>query len=50
MHHLRKIGIIGGGFSGTLTAVHLIEKTVKPIEIFIINKKSTVTKGVAYTT
>ena len=50
MHRLRKIGIIGGGFSGTLTAVHLIEKTVKPIEIFIINKKSTVTKGVAYTT
>lgn len=50
MHRLKKIGIIGGGFSGTLTAVHLIEKTVKPIEIFIINKKSTVTKGVAYTT
>ena len=50
MKQLKKIGIIGGGFSGTITAVNLIDKSQKPLEIFLINKKSNLTKGVAYNT
>src|ERR1051326_544108 len=45
---MKKVGIIGGGFSGTMTAVHLIKKTVEPIEIIIINVKETLNKGIAY--
>ena len=43
-----KIGIIGGGFSGTMTAVQLISKTDIPLSITIINEKETLNKGFAY--
>lgn len=45
---MKKIGIIGGGFSGTLTAIHLIEKTSAPLELLIINEKGNFNKGIAY--
>ncbi len=52
----QKIGIIGGGFAGTMTAVQLVlqadtfEKNhVKnDLEIFIINQKQSFNKGIAY--
>jgi len=43
-----KIGIIGGGFAGTMTAIQLIEKTATPCEIILINKTATLNKGLAY--
>lgn len=45
---MKKFGIIGGGFSGTMTAVHLIRNTVEPIEIIIINERETFNKGIAF--
>lgn len=45
---MKKIGIIGGGFSGTLSAVHLIEKAKTTFEIIIINEKGNFNKGIAY--
>jgi uncharacterized NAD(P)/FAD-binding protein YdhS len=48
MTTLKKIGIIGGGFTGTLTAVHLIEKSTQPCEIILINKHESLNKGLAY--
>ena len=50
MEVFKTIGIIGGGFCGTLTAIHLIEKSTVPIHIFIINKKTNFNKGIAYHT
>lgn len=45
---MRKIGIIGGGFSGTMTAVQLVEKAIEPIEIIIIDASAFLSKGIAY--
>lgn len=45
---MKKIGIIGGGFTGTMTAVQLIDKSNKPCEIIIINERETLNKGIAY--
>lgn len=45
---MKKIGIIGGGFSGTMTAVQLIDKSTEPLEIILINERETLNKGIAY--
>ncbi|MGQ0827232.1 MAG: FAD/NAD(P)-binding protein [Bacteroidota bacterium] len=45
---MKRIGIIGGGFSGTMTAVNLMISATKPIEIIAINEKETFNKGVAF--
>lgn len=45
---MKKIGIIGGGFSGTMLAVHLVEKADSPLEIILINEKQTLHRGIAY--
>jgi uncharacterized NAD(P)/FAD-binding protein YdhS len=45
---MKKIGIIGGGFAGTMTAIQLIEKASAPCEIIVINKTETFNKGIAY--
>jgi uncharacterized NAD(P)/FAD-binding protein YdhS len=45
---MKTIGIIGAGFSGTMTAVQLIEKSNVPFEIIIINERETLNKGFAY--
>ena len=42
---MKKIGIIGGGFSGTMTAVQLITKTPVPLSISIINEKESFNKA-----
>lgn len=45
---MKKIGIIGGGFTGTMTAVQLVEKATEAFEIFLINERETLNKGIAY--
>jgi uncharacterized NAD(P)/FAD-binding protein YdhS len=45
---MKKIGIIGGGFTGTMTAVQIIEKSPIPCEILLICPSETLNKGVAY--
>jgi len=45
---MKKIGIIGGGFTGTMTAVQLIDKSTEPFEIILINERETLNKGIAY--
>lgn len=45
---MKKIGIIGGGFTGTMTAVQLIDKSTEPCEIILINERETLNKGIAY--
>lgn len=45
---MKKIGIIGGGFTGTMTAVQLIYKSTAPCEIILINERETLNKGIAY--
>lgn len=45
---MKKIGIIGGGFAGTMTAVQLIDKLTEQCEIILINERETLNKGIAY--
>lgn len=45
---MKKIGIIGGGFTGTMTAVQLIAKSTEPFEIILFNERDTLNKGIAY--
>ncbi len=45
MYH---IGIIGGGFSGTITAVQLIRKCVTPVKITLISDPESLNRGRAY--
>ena len=45
---MRKIGIIGVGFTGTMTAVHLINKASWPFEIILINERQSLNRGIAY--
>lgn len=44
------ISIVGGGFSGTAVALHLIETSTKRISISLIEKASVLAQGVAYST
>lgn len=45
---MKRIGIIGAGFSGIMTAVNLINKSNSEIEIFIFEKENPIAKGIAY--
>lgn len=45
-----RIAIVGGGFSGTMTAVHLLRNAKEPLEIHIIERKPPLGRGVAYGT
>src|SRR5580698_4726404 len=45
-----KIAIIGGGFSGVMTAVNLARLGRQPLEITIINQGRAMGRGVAYGT
>lgn len=47
---MKHIGIIGGGFSGTLTAVNLCRLSEGPLKISIINNGYPLGRGVAYST
>jgi len=45
---MKRIGIIGAGFSGTMTAVNLIENSNEIIEILLFEKENPIGKGIAY--
>lgn len=47
---MKKIGIVGGGFSGMMTAVHLIRNTEEPIHLIIFEPSGIIGKGIAYNT
>ncbi|MBX9879430.1 MAG: FAD/NAD(P)-binding protein [Candidatus Obscuribacterales bacterium] len=44
------IAIIGGGFSGTMTAVQLMRKASQPLKVVLIERNERIAKGVAYGT
>ena len=46
---MKKIGIIGCGFSGTMVAVHLIRNTTEAMELIMIDPSADTGKGIAYT-
>lgn len=45
-----RIAIVGGGFSGVMTAVNLSRLAKRPLHLFIINHQRPVGRGVAYGT
>jgi uncharacterized NAD(P)/FAD-binding protein YdhS len=47
---MKQIVIIGGGFSGTLTAINLARLSSVPLEITIVNQGPVSCRGVAYST
>jgi uncharacterized NAD(P)/FAD-binding protein YdhS len=47
---MRTIAIIGGGFAGTMTAVHLMKQANMPLNIIIINTRFPLITGIAYAT
>ncbi len=47
---MKKIGIIGCGFAGTMTAVQIINKSNVPCEIIVIDKQEKLNRGIAYST
>lgn len=47
---MKRITIIGGGASGTLLAVQLLRLATEPIEINMVEKRSVIGRGVAYST
>ncbi len=47
--HMRSIAIIGAGFSGSLTAIHLARTTTTtPLKIYLIDRRGTFGPGLAY--
>jgi uncharacterized NAD(P)/FAD-binding protein YdhS/glyoxylase-like metal-dependent hydrolase (beta-lactamase superfamily II) len=44
------VAIIGGGFSGTMVAVHLLQNATVPLCIKLIEQRPEVGKGIAYST
>ncbi len=45
---MRRIAIIGGGASGTLLAINLLKNAKEPLQIYLIEKRSEVGRGVAF--
>lgn len=50
MHRLTSVAIIGGGFSGICTTIHLIVNASRPMVIYVIEKEPELCTGVAYGT
>ncbi len=48
--HLQRIAIIGGGFSGTLTAINLARLSTVPLRISVLNCTYPAGRGIAYST
>jgi uncharacterized NAD(P)/FAD-binding protein YdhS/glyoxylase-like metal-dependent hydrolase (beta-lactamase superfamily II) len=46
----KTIAIIGGGFSGTMVAVHLLRRATYPLSIKLIERRPEVGRGIAYST
>lgn len=42
--------IIGGGFSGTALAIHLIRRSVRPLSVTLVEARERLGRGVAYST
>lgn len=49
-NHLRTIIIIGGGFSGSMVAVHLLRHAKYPLTIKLIERQAIIGQGIAYRT
>jgi uncharacterized NAD(P)/FAD-binding protein YdhS len=47
---MKKVAIVGGGFSGTMAAVNLARLSDQPVEIVLINHRYPLGRGVAYGT
>jgi uncharacterized NAD(P)/FAD-binding protein YdhS len=45
---MKKVAIIGAGFSGTMTAIHLMQNSPVPLQIILINDNENFFKGIAY--
>ena len=45
---MRTIAIIGAGFSGTATAVHLLRGARSPVRIVLIDDQPQIAAGLAY--
>jgi uncharacterized NAD(P)/FAD-binding protein YdhS len=45
---MKKIGIIGGGFCGIMSAIHLIQNSTSTFALFLINNNTEFGKGIAY--
>lgn len=46
----KTIAIIGGGFSGTMVAVHLLRRATYPLSIKLVERRPEVGQGIAYST
>src|SRR5271157_77969 len=44
------VAVIGAGFSGTLTAVHLVRMSAGTVSVALIEKRERFARGVAYAT
>jgi uncharacterized NAD(P)/FAD-binding protein YdhS/predicted metal-dependent enzyme (double-stranded beta helix superfamily) len=44
------IAIVGGGFSGSMVAVHLLRNAVSPLRIKLIESRPVIGEGIAYST
>lgn len=47
---MHTVGIIGGGFSGLMAAVHLTTSSQVPLQLYIVNAGNAFPRGVAYST
>ena len=47
---MRKVAIIGGGFSGTVTAINLVRLSRAALDVVIINSGFPLGRGIAYST
>jgi uncharacterized NAD(P)/FAD-binding protein YdhS len=47
---MRTVAIIGGGFSGTVTAINLVRLSRQPLQVVVINGGYPLGRGVAYST
>ncbi len=45
-----RIAIVGGGFSGVMTAVNLVRLSQRPLQVTVINYQRSAGRGVAYGT
>ncbi|PKH26530.1 FAD-dependent oxidoreductase [Enterobacterales bacterium CwR94] len=45
---MKKVVIIGGGFSGTAVAIHLVQLSAAPLDITVLEPRAAIGGGVAY--
>lgn len=46
-----RVAVVGAGFSGVMTAVHLLRaRATRPIHVFMVNRSGAMARGVAYGT